>query len=104
MQRTMSKEKLKIDLIKGGQRPTDGLVLEESRTLEVRNKINIPCNGRQWEFVLTTFILIQPPLGVDEEPTLKILDSFTTHSPLRHIEEIILDRFKDNIEKENNHE
>lgn len=100
----MSKEKLQIDLIKGGQRPTDGIVLEESDTVEVRNKINIPCNGRQWEFILTTFILIQPPLEADGEPTLKILDTLTTLSPLRQIEEVILDSLKDNIEKKNNYE
>ena len=44
----MSKEKLQIDLIKDGQRPTDDIVLEEDTIAAVQNKINIPCNGRQW--------------------------------------------------------
>ncbi len=100
----MSKEKLQIDLIKGGQRPTDGLVLEEDTTVEVRNKINIPYNGRQWEFVLTTFIRVQDPLEVDVEPSLEILDNFITHSPTRYIEKVILDSFRDNIKKNNNYE
>jgi hypothetical protein len=74
----MSKEKLQIALIKNGQRPTEDIVLEESDIWEVENKIRIPYNGRQLVFNLTTFIAIQPPLEVDEEPTLRITDSFIT--------------------------
>lgn len=100
----MSKEKLQIDLIKDVKRSTEDIVLEEDTIAEVQNKINIPCNGRQWECILTTFIRIQPPLQVDVEPSLEILDSFITHSPKRYIEKVVLDSFRDNIKKKNNYE
>lgn len=87
----MSKEKLQIDLIKNGQRSTEGIVLEESDTWEVTNKIRIPYNGKLWEYNLTTLISITPPLQDKVEPTLEIVGSFISREPITALEKAILD-------------
>ena len=87
----MSKEKLKIDLIKGAQRPTEDIVLEESNTWEVKNKIRISYNGKLWEYDLTTLISITPPLQDKVEPTLELVGSFISRDPITALEKIILD-------------
>ena len=85
----MSKEKLQIDLIKGGQRSTEGIVLEESNTWEVKNKIRIPYNGELWEYSLTTLISITPPLQDKVEPTLEIVGSFISRDPITALEKVV---------------
>ena len=85
----MSKEKLQIDLIKGGQRSTEGIVLEESNTWEVKNKIRIPYNGELWEYDLTTLISITPPLQDKVEPTLEIVGSFISRDPITALEKVV---------------
>ena len=87
----MSKEKLQIDLIKGGQRSTEGIVLEESNTWEVKNKIRITYNGKLWEYDLTTLISVTPPLQDKVEPTLEIVGSFISRGPITALEKVILD-------------
>lgn len=87
----MSKEKLQIDLIKDGQRSTEGIVLEESNTWEVKNKIRIPYNGKLWEYDLTTLISVTPPLQDKVEPTLEIVGSFISRDPITALEKAILD-------------
>lgn len=87
----MSKEKLQIDLIKDGQRSTEGIVLEESNTWEVKNKIRIPYNGKLWEYDLTTLISVTPPLQDKVEPTLEIVGSFISRDPITALEKVILD-------------
>lgn len=87
----MSKEKLQIDFIKNGQRPTDDIVLEESNTWEVGNKIRITYNGTLWEYDLTTLISITPPLQDKVEPTLEIVGSFISRDPITALEKIMLD-------------
>lgn len=90
----MSKEKLQIDLIKDGQRPADGTVLEESTTWEVKNKINISCNGRVWEYDLSTCFIVRPPSQTDVEPTLNIVGSYISRVPIPTPEKVILDSKK----------
>lgn len=87
----MSKEKLQIDLIKNGERSTDDIVLEESDTWEVTNKIRILYNGKLWEYDLTTLISVTPPLQDKVEPTLEIRGSFISRDPITALEKIILD-------------
>ena len=87
----MSKEKLQIDLIKAGQRSTEGIVLEESDIWEVKNKIRIPYNGKLWEYDLTTLISITPPSQTDVEPTLNIVGSYISRDPISTLEKVILD-------------
>lgn len=87
----MSKEKLQIDLIKNGQRSTENIVLEESDTWEVKNKIRIPYNGKLLSFDLITLIRITPPLQDKVEPTLEIRGCFISRDPITALEKIILD-------------
>lgn len=87
----MSKEKLQIDLIKNGQRSTEGIVLEESDIWEVTNKINISCNGKVWEYDLSTCFIVTPPSQTDVEPTLNIVGSYISRDPISTLEKIILD-------------
>lgn len=87
----MSKEKLQIDFIKNGQRLTDDIVLEESNTWEVKNKINISCSGKVWEYDLSTCFIVIPPSQTDVEPTLEIVGSFISRDPITALEKIILD-------------
>lgn len=87
----MSKEKLQIDLIKDGQRSADDTVLEESTTWEVKNKINISCNGKVWEYDLTTCFIVTPPSQTDVEPTLNIVGSYISREPISTPEKVILD-------------
>lgn len=87
----MSKEKLQIDLIKNGQRSTEDIVLEESNTWEVTNKINVSCNGEVWEYDLITCFIVTPPSQTDAEPTLEIVGSYISRDPITAHEKIILD-------------
>jgi hypothetical protein len=91
---------MKINFLKDGQRSTEDIVLEESTTWEVKNKIRIPYNGKLWEYDLTTLISITPPLQDKVEPTIEIVGSFISRDPITALEKVILDSFRDNIKKE----
>ena len=88
---------MKLDILTDGKRSPVDIVLEESDTWEVTNKINISCNGKVWEYNLSTCLIVTPPSQTDVEPTLNIVGSCISRGPISTLEKVILDGISDNI-------
>lgn len=82
---------MKLNLLTNEKRSSIDIALEESNTWEVINKINISCNGKEWEYDLITCFIVIPPSQTDAEPTLEIVGSYISRDPITALEKIILD-------------